>query len=379
MKALFLVFHGFDEFNGISKKIWYQVKALKECGLDVATCHYEVDKEGHRLWRTDDEVLVDFGTTTWAKFQNRFSFGFLHRYIQKENIGFVYIRSYHNASPWTVRLVSNLRKQGVKVVMEIPTYPYDQEYTQLRTKCYLWIDQCFRHALARQLDSIVTFSNAESIFGKRTIRISNGIDFNAIPLRNHTNDTSNELHLIGVAEVHYWHGYDRLVQGLATYYRNQPTYKVYFHIVGELSGERERETILPVIRDNQLEPYVTLHGARHGQELDKLFDQADFAIGSLGRHRSGITHIKTLKNREYAARGLAFVYSETDDDFDHKPYVLKAPPDESPIDIARIIDFHRSLTLLPHQIRESIGELSWKVQMKRVIDECFTPSTTQEL
>ena len=29
MKALFLIFHGFEEANGISKKIRYQVKALK--------------------------------------------------------------------------------------------------------------------------------------------------------------------------------------------------------------------------------------------------------------------------------------------------------------------------------------------------------------
>ena len=33
MKALFLIFHGFDKANGISKKIHYQVKALKECGV----------------------------------------------------------------------------------------------------------------------------------------------------------------------------------------------------------------------------------------------------------------------------------------------------------------------------------------------------------
>ena len=35
MKALFLIFHGFDKANGISKKIHYQVKALKpqrKCG-----------------------------------------------------------------------------------------------------------------------------------------------------------------------------------------------------------------------------------------------------------------------------------------------------------------------------------------------------------
>ena len=39
MKALFLIFHGFEEANGISKKIRYQVKALKECGMDVHTCY----------------------------------------------------------------------------------------------------------------------------------------------------------------------------------------------------------------------------------------------------------------------------------------------------------------------------------------------------
>ena len=35
MKTLFLIFHGFDKANGISKKIHYQVKALKECGVDA--------------------------------------------------------------------------------------------------------------------------------------------------------------------------------------------------------------------------------------------------------------------------------------------------------------------------------------------------------
>lgn len=377
MKALFLLFHGFEEANGISKKIRYQISALKACGIDVRTCYYEASSDGHRRWWVDQEVIADFGTGIWAKLKKRFCFSSITQYAKKEKIEFVYIRSFHNASPPILHLVDTLRKQGAKVVMEIPTYPYDQEYITLDMKRALAVDKCFRHQLAQKLDGIITFSNAERIFGGRTIRISNGIDFNAIPLRSHTNDTSHELHLIGVAEVHYWHGYDRLVLGLAAYYRNQPTYKVYFHIVGELSGERERETILPVIRDNQLAPYVILHGARHGQELDELFEQADFAIGSLGRHRSGITHIKTLKNREYAARGLAFVYSETDEDFDNRPYVLKVPPDESAIDIERIIDFQRSLTLPPDEIRHSISELSWEVQMKRVINDCFNPSTSQ--
>lgn len=368
MKALFLIFHGFNEANGISKKIRYQVKALKDCGMDVRLCHYAITPYGGRRWMVDDEVIADFGTGFTAKIWKRIYYSPIINYAHRENIEFVYIRSYHNANPFTLRLVKRLKHTGAKVIMEIPTYPYDQEYITRSMIFFLTIDRCFRHKLARALDGIVTFSNAKEIFGGNTIRVSNGIDFEAIPMKRRRNDTSKELHLIGVAEIHYWHGFDRLARGMAEYYRNHPEYKVYFHMVGPLSGEREREEILPVIRDNHLEPYVLLHGPLHGEELDEMFEKADFAIGSLGRHRSGITYIKTLKNREYAARGLAFTYSETDEDFDRMPYVWKVPPDESPINIQELIDFRKSLDITSEEIRESVRPLSWKAQMQKVID-----------
>lgn len=369
MKALFLIFHGFDKANGISKKIHYQVKALKECGVDVRLCYYDITATGERRWMVDDEVIADFGTGTTAKVWKRIYYSPIADYARRENINLVYIRSHHNANPFTLNLVKHLKRTGAKVVMEIPTYPYDQEYSSLSMKFHLAIDRCFRRQLSRHLDGIVTFSNAETIFGGKTIRISNGIDFDAIPIKQGRNDTSHELHLIGVAEVHYWHGFDRLVNGLAEYYRTNPEYKVYFHIVGPLSGERERKEILPVIRDNHLEPYVILHGPLHSEKLNAQFEKADFAIGSLGRHRSGITYIKTLKNREYAARGLAFMYSENDEDFDSMPYVWKVPADESPIDIPRLIDFQRNQAMTSAEIRESVRPLSWKAQMQKVIDK----------
>lgn len=368
MKALFLIFHGFDKANGISKKIHYQVKALKECGVDVRLCYYDITANGDRRWMVDDEVIADFGTGVTAKIWKRIYYKAITEYARREEIDLVYIRSFHNANPFTLRMVNRLNRNGAKVVMEIPTYPYDQEYISRSMKLELAIDRCFRHQLAKKLDGIVTFSNAESIFGGRTIRISNGIDFDAIPLKSNRNDTSHELHLIGVAEVHYWHGFDRIVKGLAEYYRTNPEYKVYFHIIGPLAGEREREDILPAIRDNHLEPYVILHGPLHGDELDAQFEKADFAIGSLGRHRSGITYIKTLKNREYAARGIAFTYSETDEDFDAMPYVWKVAADESPIDIKKLIVFFRAQKMMPEEIRESVRPLSWKAQMQKVVE-----------
>ena len=339
MKALFLIFHGFNEANGISKKIRYQVKALKECGVDVRLCHYDVTPYGERRWMVNDEVIADFGTGFAAKVWRRVYYSPIIDYARREGIDFVYMRSFHNASPFTLRLVKLLKRTGAKVVMEIPTYPYDQEYITRSSKFHLAIDRCFRKKLAKSLDNIITFSNAKNIFGGHTIRISNGIDFEEIPMRKHQNDTTKELHLI------------------------------YFHIVGPLSGERERAEILPVIRDNHLEPYVFLHGPLHGDELDAMFEKADFAIGSLGRHRSGITSIKTLKNREYAARGFAFTYSETDEDFDSTPYVWKVQPAESPIDIQELIKFRNTLKMTPAEIRESVRPLSWKTQMQKVIDE----------
>ena len=78
--------------------------------------------------------------------------------------------------------------------------------------------------------------------------------------------------------------------------------------------------------------------------------------------------IKTLKNREYAARGIPFIYSETDSDFDHKPYVLKAPADETPIDIQEIVKFYKHLSFSPQKIRDSIKDLSWENQMRIVIN-----------
>ena len=91
------------------------------------------------------------------------------------------------------------------------------------------------------------------------------------------------------------------------------------------------------------------------------------AIGSLARHRSGITNIKTLKNREYAARGLSFIYSEQDSDFEDKPYILKVPANESPIEVNKIIEFYKKLNPIPLEIRGSIFSLSWEAQMNKVI------------
>ena len=181
------------------------------------------------------------------------------------------------------------------------------------------------------------------------------------------NDTSKELNLIGVAEIHKWHGFDRLVRGLADYYSKPQNYIVRFHVVGYFFSVEIENEFKKIVSDNHMEDYVILYGKKHGEELDMLFNKCDFGIGSLGRHRVGIDKIKTLKNREYAARGIPFIYSETDSDFDTKPYVVKAPADETAIDINSIVEFYKNISMSPKEIRNSILDLSWENQMKTVL------------
>ena len=366
-KLLFLIFHGFDPSNGISKKISYQVDALKACGMETHLCYMEEDGSKKRL--VDGTVIADYGNGIMSKILKRADFSSIYKYAKDNGIEIVYIRSNHNANPFTIRMVKQMKKAGMKVVMEIPTYPYDSEYEAQGMGRQIFQDKLFRNQLAKHLDAIVTFSDYEQIFGQRTIRISNGIDFNSVKVKETVNDTSKELNLIGVAEIHRWHGFDRLVEGLALYYAQPQDYIVRFHVVGYFFSSEGETAFKKIISDHNMEEYVILYGKKHGDELNDLFNICDFGIGSLGRHRVGIDKIKTLKNREYAARGIPFIYSETDSDFDNMPYVLKAPADESPVNIQEIVSFYQQLTLSPQQIRDSIKDLSWECQMRHVLKD----------
>ena len=338
-KVLFIIFHGFDPNNGISKKISYQVNAFKRCGMEVHLCY--MDEHGTKKRIVDGKIIADYGNGLLSKIRKRTEFKSISNYVETNQIDLVYIRSNHNANPFTIEMVKRMKNAGTKVVMEIPTYPYDSEYKAQGISNQIFQDKLFRKSLAKHLDAIVTFSDYEQIFGQRTIRISNGIDFDSVKLRTTINDTSKELNLIGVAEIHKWHGFDRLVKGLAEYYSKPQDYIVKFHVVGYFFSSEIENEFNKIIFENHMEDFVILYGKKHGKELDDLFEKCDFGIGSLGRHRVGIDKIKTLKNREYAARGIPFVYSETDSDFDLKPYVLKVPADESPIIIHNIIDFYK--------------------------------------
>ena len=369
MKALFLVFHGFEAHNGISKKINYQVEGLKQNGIDVRLCYLFIDNDGYHKRMINDTIIENYGKDFFAKIKKRICYNKLIKYILKEQIDFLYVRHDFNANPFLVSFFKELKKKNIKIILEIPTYPYDNEFIHAswQDRFQNQIDKLFRHYLANTIFRIVTFVNLSKIWGIKTINISNGIDFDMVRLKNNNKSNKDELNLIGVADIHAWHGYDRVIKGMINYYKYDRNINVYFHIVGNGIMQIINE-LKQITKNNNISGYVKFYGPKSGIELDALFDSADFGIASLARHRSNITYIKTLKNREYAARGIPFIYSEIDSDFENMSYILKAPANEDPIDICRIVDFYSKINISGKEIRESISHLSWKNQMNTVIN-----------
>ena len=222
MKILFLVYHGFSEVSGISKKIHYQVKGLRENGYEVHLCYYDFDSRGHRCRYVDGEVIHDYGKGMLAGLRQRIDYDCIYDYCKLNGIQFVYARSFQNANPFLISFFKELNQLGIKSVTEIPTYPYDQEFSTFPSfvRLGLKIDQLFRRQLSLQMSAIVTFSNAETIFGQRTIRISNGVDFDSIPIHQYQAPQDGSVHLIGVAEVHLWHAYQTNPKQIEFYYAN---------------------------------------------------------------------------------------------------------------------------------------------------------------
>ena len=68
----------------------------------------------------DEEIIEDYGTGKWAAVRKRISYDGIYRYAVAQEVNMIYVRSFHNANPFTVRLFYGLQKAGIKIAMEIP-------------------------------------------------------------------------------------------------------------------------------------------------------------------------------------------------------------------------------------------------------------------
>lgn len=326
MNGLFLAF----EFNlqqtadstesGIAKKVRKQFLTFQEAGIDMRFLN---PYASHNILN--------------RKYRKRLPFFFLTDWDDKElygrSIDFLYVRK-----PWHMDgdLILHLRKfkklnPHSKIVMEIPTYPYDQECHEWFNKPLLIKDKLWRRLLKHYVDRIVTYSDDKEIFGIPAIGISNAMDVQDIPVANYKFYDKNNIHVMLCATLCYWHGYDRAIKGLSDYYKRGGTRNYILHIVGD--GD-ERSTYENQIETLCLKDHIIMHGRMFGKYLDEVYSLCDIAFDSMGRHRSGVHYNSSLKGKEYMAKGLpsiSGVRTELDSAKDF-PFYLRIPADDTPVD-----------------------------------------------
>lgn len=312
--------------DGVTKKIISQVDALNSFDFNVELVNvvqYEPNK------------FIKF----WYNlFYKKWYFAAVKNF---KDIDFVYIRFVAPMNKAWIFLSKYFKKMGAKVIYEIPTFPYEYEHKGLKNLVVLSIDRLFRRKLKKYVDYIASYSEDDTIFGIKTIKITNGIDCSKIELIQ-AQAYNTDLRLICVAGFSIWHGYDRIIKGLYEYYRTNPSRKVYLDLVGDgIVLQEYKQKILQY----KLQKYIKCYGMLSGKDLTRIFNKADIAVCSLGCHRISIFNGSFLKSREYMARGLPMVSSTKIDILpSNYQYIHYVPEDESPIDIQSIINFYDKLT-----------------------------------
>lgn len=356
---------------GIYNKIEGQLKAF---------LHYKIEPsliflEGNNL------VLKDIKNDAEKKifsFQNKFQkkiliYKILLNQILNIKPEYLYIR-YPMSDMFFLNFLKKVKKKlnNTRTAIEFPTYPYDQEAKDILTRFLIILDKIYRNKISKYVDFAVTYTDFKKIYNIDSVFIENGINLANIKLSKKEN-VENEIVLIGVANVSFWHGFDRVIEGLKKYYNSdiQPKYKIVFNIVGE---GLEINNLKKQVALSNLEEKVIFSGYKTGKELDSMFDCADFGVGSLGAHRKNIFLESALKSREYCARGIPFIISSDDKDFFDFKYTLKVEKDNDFVDMNFIIKFFeeiRSNNLGYKLVMRKFAEnnLSWDVKMKKVVEK----------
>lgn len=369
---------------GVKKKIYAQVEAFQFHGVDTTIVDSMIEHRPPPFWAQNEfSFLVKLLRLPFKRIYQYFrrarykkdSFPMMLKKIGEERNVVVYLR-HGFLSPRVIHFYYCLaRLPNVRYIyLEIPTWPYDKEP---EARLY---GRVLRILLKHVIDKIVTFSKYNIILGVPTVRITNGIAINDIPVSQPPPVSTGRVLIVVAASLNAWVGIDRLLRGLAIFLNqsnDHPNIQIiiagsgpYFHQWRSLSQKLGLTEI------------VHFNGKIEGSELDEIFLHADFAIGNLANHRRGLPENADLKNREYCARGIPFVISGSDEAFPESfPFIHRVKADNGALNIQSLLDFYAQLKMNYPDFRNQLRQfaernLDWKVvlspivaDMKNVMDD----------
>lgn len=362
-KILYLNFVPANE-KGVLKKINFQIKAMKKLGMNVEIA---MIKDNFFLWENRLKHYYKYGDNIFSKLKNKIDELYIFSKLKNkkfyQDIDIIYLR-YIRTTPWSLSYYKFLKKLGKKVVIEIPTYPYDEE--NKKKNIFDKLDKKYRLKLYKYVNKIVTYSDDKEIWKIPCINIFNGIDLDEVDIITKKLKNNNKITFTSVSNCSFWHGIDRFLYSILEYKKNFSEDNIVFNIVGEGKETSKLKKIVdenPVLKEN-----IIFHGFKSGKELDEIYNQTDIAVGCLGCYRKGIEKVSSLKNIEYCAKGLPMIFSEIDERYIGKKFVFKVANDDSEINLLNILKWYKNLEVKPEEIRSFSLKYSWNIQVKKIME-----------
>lgn len=344
-------------FIGVRKKVSAQIRAFQK---KLEKVYYTVySGQMIHLLSFDGTVLEKELALTWKECHK-----VILKWIAEYEISKTYIR-YAFADKWLIQFLQAQKEKNICSVMEFPTIPYEGE---LSNKRVLLEDQHYREKMADYIELCTTYSDFDDVFGIPCIPLQNGVDIEEHPLRK-CRKRSGKIVLLAVAYMAGWHGYERVIEGMAQYYRMGGERNIVFRLVG---GGPEIGKYRGLAEECGLEQRIEFCGELEGKELDKQYDESDLAVGSLGLYKKGLEQGAPIKLREYCSRGIPFIYGYRDTGFrGDEEYLLNLPNKDEEIDMQPVIAFYEKTVENPEivsKMRETARKhFTWDSILEPVI------------
>jgi len=357
-------------------KFDYQMEALKNLGWDVAflgvqkgkiyLCNAQGKRELTRipLYRTPGIGRITLFNALFRA---------VIRLARESSYTLAYIRIMPAIFPMR-RALTALKKNGTKLVMEIPTFPPEQEEQtekRIHRRLFFALSRRYETAAMQELDlfTLIGRITADSYRGVPAINITNGISLSQIPQRVFT-PLDEHIRLLAVANIQVMNAFDRVIEGIRIYQEGKRDRDpdIHFHIIGP-DRDGTKTKLEHIVRTTGMDQFIHFEGPLFGQDLESFFAYCDIAVGSMGLHRIGHTGIATLKAREYLAHGIPYITSGVDPVIPQdRGWNMIFAQDDSPIDMRQVIGFIetvRGRANIGNEMRSFVQEqLTWERQFE---------------
>ena len=372
-KMLYIVRYPLNKVYSIKQKLDGQIDAWSKLDYNVSYLCYD----SKCIYLSKNKELIQIKKkrrTDTNSYFHIFSYFDLYRLskkiIKNEKYDFIYIRS----APVNLAALKMIKKASysTKIVVEIPSFSIKgkEKPKNFLRLLYGYYSNIIWNRISKYVDLFVLIGEqAKTFLGRPAININNGVNVDNIPIKK--NEYDGKIHILAVASMSEWHGYDRLINGFFRWNSNEKA-KYIIDLVGD-EGDGSIDKWKNLVNSLNLSNQVIFHGKKVGNELNNLYDYATIGVSSLGFFRIGFHTGSVLKLREYMARGLPFIYAHDDPDlYGDYEWCLHVPNDSSFLDMNIVDSFIQKVLIddsIKYRMREyAIQNMSWEKQFEKVID-----------